>query len=83
MKMNEFLPMSMTVTRGGKKEVITVCESVTTFFAPAKVMAMNVIDLLYGDAAEAEKIAGHKPLFTKEEYLDHLNSLESAVTFGC
>ena len=79
--MNEFLPMSLTVTRGGKKEVITVSESVTTFFAPAKVMAMNVIDLLYGDAAEAEKIAAHKPLFTKEEYLDYLNSMEKALSY--
>ena len=35
MEMNDFLPMSLTVTRGGEKEVITVSESVTTFFAPA------------------------------------------------
>ena len=51
------------------------------FVAPAKVMAMNVIDLLYGDAEEAEKIAGHKPLFTKEEYLDYLNSMEKALSY--
>ena len=31
MEMNDFLPMSLTVTRGGEKEVITVSESVTTF----------------------------------------------------
>ena len=51
------------------------------FVAPAKVMAMNVVDLLYGDAEEAKKIAAHKTLFTKEEYLDYLNSMEKALSY--
>ena len=37
---------------------------------PAKAMAMTVIDLLYGDAAEAlEIIAKYPPAMSKEEYL--------------
>ncbi|HSL94041.1 MAG TPA: amidohydrolase [Bacillota bacterium] len=40
------------------------------YIVPAKAMAMTVIDLLYGDAAEAQEIiANYPPAMTKEEYL--------------
>ena len=43
--------------------------------APAKAMAMTVIDLLYDDAQMAEKIlAEFKPVFTKDEYITKLDS---------
>ncbi len=40
------------------------------YIVPAKAMAMTVVDLLYGDASEAEQvIANYPPAMTKEEYL--------------
>lgn len=40
------------------------------YIVPAKAMAMTVIDLLYGDANEAQEIiANYPPAMTKEEYL--------------
>ena len=42
---------------------------------PGKAFAMNIIDLLYGEAEVAKDIlATEKPLLTKEEYLAKLNS---------
>ncbi len=42
---------------------------------PGKAFAMNIIDLLYGEAEAAKDIlATEKPLLTKEEYLAKLNS---------
>lgn len=45
-----------------------------SFVNPAKIMAMNAIDLLFGDAASGRKIAAIKPKFTKAEYLEFLDS---------
>lgn len=48
--------------------------------APAKAMAMTVIDLLYDKAQTAEQIlAEFKPVFTKEEYLAKLDSYFSKI----
>lgn len=42
---------------------------------PAKAMAMTVIDLLFDQAALAKKIKSEfRPVFTKQEYLDKLDS---------
>ena len=46
------------------------------FIIPAKINALTVIDLLYGDNCKAEKIkADFKPVFNKEEYEELLDSL--------
>ncbi len=46
---------------------------------PAKVMAMTVIDLLFGGAEEAKRVIQEfKPEMTAKEYLDILQKLESA-----
>jgi metal-dependent amidase/aminoacylase/carboxypeptidase family protein len=40
------------------------------YLTPAKLLAMTAIDLLYGDAAPAQKIiADFQPAFTKDTYL--------------
>lgn len=42
---------------------------------PAKAFAMMLVDLLADDAAEGKKIlAEHKPLMTKKEYIEKLES---------
>ena len=42
---------------------------------PGKVFAMNIIDLLYDEAAMAKEILEkEKPILTKEEYLAKLES---------
>lgn len=58
-------------------------DEVESFVNPAKVMAMNVIDLLYGDAAAARKIAQIKPNMTKAEYLAFLDSFNTEEHFNC
>lgn len=43
------------------------------YMVPAKMLALTVIDLLYGQAEEAERIMeNYRPSFTKEEYLNFL-----------
>jgi len=47
----------------------------TTVVATAKAFAMMLVDLLADDAAEGKKIlAEHKPLMTKKEYIEKLES---------
>ena len=42
------------------------------YLAPAKVLAMMAVDLLYGHAAKAKEIlACHNPMMTKQEYLSY------------
>jgi hypothetical protein len=44
---------------------------------PAQVMAMTVIDLLYGEAGEAQRVIREfKPAMTADEYLRLLAKLE-------
>lgn len=51
------------------------------YIAPAKMLALTVIDLLYGQAEEAERvIREYQPSFTKEEYLNFLKN-HSKVDF--
>lgn len=49
------------------------------YIKSAQALAMTVIDLLYGDGEAAEKILNeYKPLLTKEQYLDFLNSFNQS-----
>ena len=46
------------------------------YLAPAKALALLAVDLLYSDAEKAKAIvAQHKPIMTKEEYLDYQNKI--------
>ncbi len=40
------------------------------YIEPSKLLAMNVIDLLYGDAATGAKVAAIPPVLTREQYLE-------------
>ncbi|MBO7148104.1 MAG: amidohydrolase [Lentisphaeria bacterium] len=53
-----------------------------TFVEPAKVLAANAVDLLYGDAETAQKIAKIKPRFTKTEYLAFLDTFNREEYFS-
>ena len=47
----------------------------TTFTKTPQVLAGTIVDLLWDDAAEAERIcAAHKPELTKAEYLEYMRS---------
>lgn len=52
-----------------------------TFIEPAKVLAADTVDLLFGNADDARRIARIKPRFTKQEYLDFLDSFIADETF--
>ena len=40
---------------------------------PAKMLALTVIDLLYGDAGKAKEIMeAYRPMFTRETYLKYM-----------
>ena len=52
-----------------------------SFVEPAKVLAMNAVDLLYGDAEKARQIKTVKPHFTRQEYLDFLDQLDRTVVY--
>ena len=48
------------------------------YIKTAQTLAMVIIDLLYGEAEEAERVLQEfKPILTKSEYLDFLNSFET------
>lgn len=50
------------------------------YIKSAQALAMTVIDLLYGEAETAEKIVTeHKPILTKEEYLQFLDSINREI----
>lgn len=53
-----------------------------SFVDPAKVLAMNAVDLLCDNAAAARKIAQIKPRLTKKEYLDFLDSQNTTENFS-
>ena len=70
------------LSSGGYKGVahskdFMVCDPDAAYIIPAKYMAMTIIDLLYdnGDTAK-EVIDNHKPLYSKDEYLNFLNHLK-------
>ncbi|QIQ21267.1 amidohydrolase [Zophobihabitans entericus] len=48
------------------------------YIRPSQMMACTIIDLLFDDAKEADELmANYKPLMTKQEYLDFLESFNS------
>ncbi len=50
------------------------------YLAPAKAMALTIIDLLYDDAKRAKEIlADFKPVMTKEEYLTFQSSNDKTI----
>lgn len=52
------------------------------YILPVKALAMTIVDLLYDEAAEAEKIiSDFEPTLTKREYLDLLDSFSSKLIF--
>lgn len=54
----------------------------TAILLPAKVMAMTVIDLLYGGASQLRSLlSGYQPRFSKEEYLALQRNLQQTVVF--
>ena len=52
------------------------------YVEPAKLLAMDVIDLLFDDAAEAVKIAAKPPRYTKEEYCRLVESFDKKEYFS-
>ncbi len=59
-----------------------VSDEYKAYVEPAKLMVMDVIDTLYGDAAEGKRLAAKRPPMTKEEYLDFLESMNSTREYG-
>lgn len=52
------------------------------YILPAKAMALTVVDLLYNDASIAKNILNNfKPVMTKEEYLDFMESVDKVESF--
>ena len=52
-----------------------------SFVDPAKVLASDAVDLLFGDAEEGKRIAQIRPRFTKTEYLAFLDSFARTEKF--
>ncbi|MBR1966490.1 MAG: amidohydrolase [Lentisphaeria bacterium] len=52
------------------------------YVEPAKLLAMDVIDLLYDDAAPAKKIAAKKTRYTKAEYCKLVESFDKKEYFS-
>lgn len=51
-----------------------------TYIAPAKAMAMTIVDLLFDGADKAKSvIADFKPEMTKEEYLAYMESVSGTI----
>ena len=56
-------------------------DPVQAYVEPAKMLALNVIDLLYGDGGCAAKIAAAKPPMTRAEYLKRMDGFSSRQVF--
>lgn len=71
-------PWIGTVTGSLHGSTYEVFDQDLAYVQTAQAMAMTVIDLLYGEAEEAERVmAEFKPIFTKEEYLKFMDSFAS------
>lgn len=52
-----------------------IVDEEVAYILPAKIMALSIIDLLYGEAEKAKNvISNFKPIMTKEEYIKHLTN---------
>lgn len=52
------------------------------YVEPAKLLAADAVDLLYGDAAPAREIAAKPPRYTKEEYCKLVESFDKTEHFS-
>ena len=69
-------------TGAGHHESFHWTDEHEAFVDPAKVLAANAVDLLFGDAAEAKRIlAASKPPFTRREYLAFQDALNAEEEF--
>ena len=58
-----------------------VTDKHTAYATSVKMMALDVIDLLYGDAALGRQIAAEKAPMTKAEYIAAMDAFTSTVTY--
>jgi len=84
--LSHIMPGLMAFARGWEGYAHTsgylVRDEEVAYILPAKVMAMTVIDLLWGEAETAVRvIRDHTPLMTKQEYLAFMRSLFSESVF--
>ena len=66
----------------GGETVYSVTPREYAYPDPLNAVVMDVIDTLYGDAAEGKRLAAKRPPMTKEEYLDFLESMNSTREYG-
>lgn len=63
------------ITGGLHTKDYKVNDEETAYILPAKMLALSIIDLLYGEAEEAKRILSeYKPTFTKETYLEFMKN---------
>jgi amidohydrolase len=64
-------------------ENFQIVDEEMAYVIPAKIMAMTVIDLLFGDAKLGTRaIQAYQPKFTKDEYLAYLRGITSDLESG-
>jgi amidohydrolase len=67
-------PFTVGASGGHHSKDWRISDTEGAYLAPARLMAMTVIDLLWGNADKAREILHkHKPELTKEEYLSFLD----------
>ena len=56
-------------------------DPVQAYVEPAKMLALDAIDLLWGDGSRAAGIAEEKPPLTRAEYLERMRGFSSRKVF--
>ncbi len=75
-------PMIGGISGGLHTRNFKLTDPETAYILPAKAMAMTVVDLLYDGAAKAKKIIDNfKPLMTKKQYLDFMESVSKTTDY--
>jgi len=73
-------PMFGGITGALHTRTYKIVEEERAYLYPAKAMALTVIDLLFDKAKKANEILkDFKPLMTKEEYLEFMNSIDNII----
>ncbi|MFA6709614.1 MAG: M20/M25/M40 family metallo-hydrolase, partial [Fusobacterium sp.] len=73
-------PMFGGITGALHTRTYKIIEEERAYLYPAKAMALTVIDLLFDNAKRAnEVLKDFKPLMTKKEYLEFMNSVDSTI----
>ncbi|MBR2509831.1 MAG: amidohydrolase [Lentisphaeria bacterium] len=69
---------------GGELHTLTAhcADGYKAYVEPAKIMAMNLVDLLYDDAAKAKEIISKNKRYTKEEYCRMVESFDHKEYFS-